>query len=211
MDRLCLILTGGSGAPEGALPPADLVIAADSGADVAAALGLRVDVVIGDFDSADPRAVAGAVESGATLESHPVDKDATDLDLALHGAAERAATRTIVLGGGGNDRLDHVLANAGVIAADRHAAIGPEWWVGPARAKPVRGKHLISGRPGDLVSIVPVSGTCSVTTGGLRWALEGEPLPLGSTRAVSNEMTGDTAEIEVLDGVAFVIHLGGGR
>ena len=206
-NRLCVILTGGSGAPTIPLPRPDLVIAADSGLHLAAALGLRVDLVVGDFDSARPDAVAAAVTAGADLESHPADKDATDLDLALEAAARRGATRTIVVGGAGNDRIDHVLANSGVIAAERHAGVGPEWWVGPARVWPVRDLRTIDGKAGDTVSIVPVAGAVVVSTTGLRWPLQRDALEFGSSRGVSNQMTAATATVEVHSGVALVAHL----
>ena len=56
-QRLCVILTGGSGAPTAPLPHPDLVIAADSGLHLAAGLGLTVDLIVGDFDSAAPGTV----------------------------------------------------------------------------------------------------------------------------------------------------------
>ena len=205
--RLCVILTGGSGAPTAPLPHPDLVIAADSGLHLAAGLGLTVDLIVGDFDSAAPEAVAKAVDRGATVESHPADKDATDLDLALAAAARLGATRTIVVGGAGDDRIDHVLANAGVIAAERHAAVAPEWWVGPVRVWPTRGRCRIDGTAGDVVSIVPAGGDAVVTTAGLRWPLDRENLPFGSSRGQSNQMTGTTATVQVHSGVAMVTHM----
>jgi thiamine pyrophosphokinase len=170
-------------------------------------LGLRVDLVVGDFDSARPDAVAAAVADGADVESHPVDKDATDLDLALDAAARRGATRTIVVGGAGSDRIDHVLANSGVIAAERHVAVGPEWWVGPARVWPVRDRRIITGRTGDTVSIIPVAGEVIVSTTGMRWPLQRDTLAFGSSRGVSNQMTATTATVEVHSGIALVAHL----
>jgi len=207
IDRLCVILTGGSGALTIPLPRPDLVIAADSGLHLAAALGLVVDLVVGDFDSVQPEAVAAAVIGGAELESHPVDKDATDLDLALEAAGHRGATRTMVVGGAGHDRIDHVLANGGVIAAERHIGVGPEWWVGSARVWPVRGRQTIAGGVGDTVSIIPVGGSVVVSTKGLRWPLHAEPLEFGSSRGVSNQMTGAEATVEIHSGVAMVAHL----
>ncbi len=205
--RLCVILTGGSGTPTIALPRAEFVIAADSGLHLADSLRLKVDLVVGDFDSVRPAAVESAVAAGAAIESHPADKDATDLDLALQAAARWGATRTIVVGGGGDDRIDHVMANAGVIAAARHAALNPEWWVGPARVWPVRARRDITGRPGDVVSIVPLAGAVVVSTTGLRWPLDHDTLEFGSSRGVSNQMTATAATVEVHHGLALVAHL----
>ena len=63
--------------------PADaFVIAADSGLEHAAALGLSVDVLVGDLDSASASAVRAAEAAGVRIERHAVDKEATDLELA---------------------------------------------------------------------------------------------------------------------------------
>src|SRR5690348_14187528 len=89
--------------------PAD-VIAADSGLAVATALGLAVDHLVGDLDSVDAAAVEAAEAAGTTVERHPAEKDATDLELALDAALVRGARRLVVVDGGG-DRLDHLLGN----------------------------------------------------------------------------------------------------
>src|SRR5262245_11233616 len=87
------------------LPAGTRVIAADSGVEHALALGLAVDLVVGDFDSASPESVERAAAAGAVIERHPVAKDATDLELALDAAARTGARHIHVLGGHGG-RLD---------------------------------------------------------------------------------------------------------
>src|SRR6476620_11925580 len=107
-----LVIAGGDApAPiDVELAAAPLVIAADSGVGHALALGLHVDLVIGDLDSADPADVERAVAAGARVDRHAADKDATDLELALDAARALGATEVTVLGVGGG-RLDHLLAN----------------------------------------------------------------------------------------------------
>src|SRR6266508_1904364 len=93
----------------------DFVIAADSGLDRAVELGLDVDLVVGDFDSADPAAVDAAVRRGTELERHPSEKDAIDLELAIDAARRAGASRVVVIGGGGG-RLDLLMANLLLLA-----------------------------------------------------------------------------------------------
>jgi thiamine pyrophosphokinase len=45
-----------------------------------------------------------------------------------------------------------------------------------------------------------------VTTEGLRWTLDGDLLVPGSTRGMSNEMTGDAAVVRVGGGTLLVVH-----
>src|SRR4051812_23931915 len=109
--RALVIAGGDAPAPiDAGLAAAPLVIAADSGVGHALALGLTVDLVIGDLDSAAPDDVERAIAAGARVDRHPADKDATDLELALDAARELGATEITVLGAGGG-RLDHLLAN----------------------------------------------------------------------------------------------------
>ena len=57
--------------------------------DVAAALGVHVHHLVGDLDSADPAAIDAAVAAGITVDRHPAEKDATDLELAFAAAIQR--------------------------------------------------------------------------------------------------------------------------
>ena len=210
-----VIVAGGDPVPADGLPPlpADrFVIAADGGLHAARDLGLSVDLVVGDFDSATPEAVAWAEQQGADLERHPADKDATDLQLALEAAVERNLSPVVVLGGAGFDRIDHFMANALLLAQPRFRGLRPQWWVKGAHVAPVHGRLEINAAPGDLVTLLPIGGEATgVTTRGLRWRLDDETLEPGSTRGVSNEMTDPSAEVSVLTGTLLAIHTRGPR
>ncbi len=207
-DRRCLILAGGDPAPlpERALGAFDLVVAADSGVHLAERLGVHVDVVVGDLDSADPDSVERVRAAGAAVERHPADKDATDLELALEAARDRGAGDLVIIGGTSLERVDHLLAAAALIAAPRFASLSIEWWIGPSRVIVARGDVTVEGAVGDLVSIIPVGGDAEVGTWGLRWPLDGERLTQGSTRGVSNEMLEPIAGVGVTAGTALVVH-----
>ena len=96
------------------------VIAADGGVDLAHALGLHVDVVVGDLDSASPAGLARAEAAGARIVRHPAEKDATDLELALDEAVALDPRRIVVVGGAGG-RLDHLLGGLLLLAAEQYA------------------------------------------------------------------------------------------
>ena len=182
-------------------------IAADSGLDVARAIGLGIDVVIGDMDSVDPNSLTDAADEGTEIVTHPRDKDATDLELAVDLALSSGSTELVILGGHGG-RLDHLVANTLLVASvPGHVTV--TWRFGTTTVHPVDADRplQISGARGDVVSIVPIHGDVrSVTTRGLRWQLERDTLRAGSTRGISNEMTADTARVTVAGDVALVIH-----
>src|SRR5262249_7408219 len=133
------------------------VVAADSGVEHALALGCTVDLVVGDFDSADPDAVDAAVTAGAEVRRYPQAKDKSDLELALDAAHERGASRLIVVGGAGG-RLDHLLANMLLLASPSFADVEVEAMVGRARVTVIRRVARLTGSRGDLCSLFAVGG-----------------------------------------------------
>lgn len=207
MDR-AIVFAGGDAVADGAaaeLPDDALIIAADSGLHSAMTLGLSADIVIGDMDSVDPAALAVAEARGAKVDRHDVDKDATDLELALHRALAEGVTDVIVLGGRGSDRLDHFIANALLLASFPELQL--EWRLGSTRLVPVRSFYRLEGRPGDIVSLLPIGGPASgVHTTGLQWPLDGDSLAPGSTRGVSNVLEATEATVAVESGVLLLIH-----
>jgi thiamine pyrophosphokinase len=201
-----VILTGGDPVPTDVLqdlPAEPTVIAADSGLDLALALGLRVDLIVGDLDSVTAEALAAVPD--VPVERHPVDKDATDLELAMHAAARRGAERVMVVGGTGG-RLDHALANAMLLASPSFAGIEIEWLVGGGSVLVVHGGARLHGAVGELVSLLAVGGPATgVVTEGLRWELNGETLDAGSTRGVSNRFLLPVASVHVATGTLLAV------
>jgi thiamine pyrophosphokinase len=202
--RTIFVVTGGDPVPAAALeglPSPDLVVAADSGLDHAHALGLRPDIVVGDFDSVSDEALA---RFDGDLERHPVAKDATDLELALRTAVERNPDRIVVIGGHGG-RLDHFLANA-LVLTTVPTAVEVEWRAGSAEIHVVHATTRLTGDPGEKISLVPVGGTVhGVTTAGLRWPLTDATLSTGSSLGVSNEFAASSAAVTVRDGTLLAI------
>lgn len=184
----------------------NLVIAADAGLHHAIDLGLRVTAVVGDMDSVDHALLAGAEINGVEIVRSPRDKDLTDTELALRHAADRGATRIVVVSGGGG-RLDHQL---GVVASLAHRDLArcsiSAWWDtaqldvlhGPASLE-------ITGRTGEVLGLHAFGGDAhGVTTRGLRWNVANESFAAHSTRGVSNEFSEPRASIALGQGTLIV-------
>lgn len=187
------------------VPDGALVVAADSGVDRAAEVGLGVDVAVGDFDSVDPVVLDEAVRSGTHVVRHPAAKDQSDLELALDLAMSHRPGRIIVLGGHGG-RLDHFFANALLLASPAYAGSEVVAYMGTARIAVVRTTATIGGRPGDLVTLLPVHGPAQgVRTRGLLYPLEREDLDPGTTRGLSNELNDAEAAVSLERGTLLVI------
>ena len=190
------------------LPDDAVIIAADSGLEVATRLGLRVDLVVGDLDSADPAQLAAATDAGAQVRAHPAAKDATDLELALREARDTGASRVVMVGGYGG-RTDHLLAGALLLGAEQFADVEVVAHLGPATLTVVRGSASLHGRPGEYVSLLALHGPArGIVTDGLLYPLEDEDLVPGSTRGVSNELARPTAHLALRAGVLLAVQPG---
>jgi thiamine pyrophosphokinase len=216
MTRAAIVLAGGDpveSALRTRLPDAAVVIAADSGLHQAGLLGLRVDYVVGDLDSADPAAVESARAAGAIVERHPAEKDATDLELALDVARDRGAQRITVVGGAGG-RLDHFLANVALLASARFSDLDLDARIGDAYvviAQGGRPAHEIVGSAGSLLTLLAMNGDVhGITTHGLQYPLEGATLRPGTSRGVSNVLVADRGSVVLEEGTLLVIQPDGG-
>ncbi|MGH3136231.1 MAG: thiamine diphosphokinase [Gaiellaceae bacterium] len=210
-NEVIVVVAGGDPpAPEAALavPVGARVIAADRGLDHAFALGLEVELAVGDFDSASPRAVAHAEASGTRVDRYPAEKDATDLELALDAARSLGSKRILVLAGDGG-RLDHLLATLLLLGSSRYRDVEIDAHVGAARAWVVRRERVIEAETGALVSLLALHGPAEgVRTEGLAYPLAGETLEPGSSRGVSNVFVAASARITVDRGVLLVVRPG---
>lgn len=184
------------------------VIAADGGLELTRHLSRAADLLVGDLDSATPEAVEAARAAGTRVEVHPVDKDRTDLAIALDAALERAPARVLVLGGHGG-RLDHLLANALLLCAERYAALRIVAQAGPATVTVIHDHALLTGTPGEIVSLLAVHGPArGVRTEGLSFPLDDEDLAPGSSRGVSNRLATPHARVEVTAGTVLAVQPG---
>ena len=191
---------------------ATIVVAADGGARHASPLGLRVDRWVGDGDSIAAAELQDLAAAGASIGRVPTAKDETDSELALAAAIEAGATEIVVLGALGGPRVDHALANVGLLTLPglegRAACLYDERAarISLLAATGSSVERELTGRVGDLVSLVPVGETAlGVTTRGLRYALVGEPLLLGRTRGISNVKVDENASVTLESGRLLVI------
>ena len=186
-----------------------LVVAADSGADHALHLGWPVHVLVGDLDSVSSKSLRELERRGAEIFRHPVDKDQTDLALALDVAQIRVPRCRLVVIGGGGGRLDHLIANQLLLASEDYASCQVEARMGTARVTVIRGRRQLHGKPNDLISLLAVAGTArGVSTDGLQFPLIDADLAVSSSLGVSNRFLGSDAAVTVGAGVVLAVQPG---
>jgi thiamine pyrophosphokinase len=207
MSRPVVIFAGGDSLPRhlaSLLPEGAFVIAADSGLDHALAMNVGVDLLIGDLDSVSEGALARYGDG--PVERHPVDKEMSDLELAVRYALRQAPPSILVVGGGGG-RLDHLLANTAVITGPDLFRTTIAWYTGTTRIHIVRDRIELSGEVGDLLTLLPCGGDAGgITTTGLAWPLLEDNLALGTTRGLSNVWTDSVVTVNVGTGALMAIH-----
>ncbi|KAB2906140.1 MAG: thiamine diphosphokinase [Anaerolineae bacterium] len=190
-----------------ALDAADFVIAADGGAEHALRAGMKVALVIGDMDSISSPTLEKLANSYVEIQKFPPEKNETDLELALLEAARRDLSAIRVIGALG-DRLDQTLANIyllglpQLVGRDARLVSGKQtMWLISA------GDHVIMGRPGDTISLIPMGGAVSgVVTSGLKYPLNNETLQFGPARGISNVIEHESPRITVASGLLMVVH-----
>ena len=204
-----VVFAGGLGRPAAvSLPAGATVIAADSGAELALKLGLRVDQLVGDLDSLSPTTLEAVERSGADVERHPTAKDESDLELALMAALALDPARILVLGGA-DGRLDHLLGELHLLAADAFSRVEIDAQLGAAAIHVVHGERVLMGAAGELISLFALHGPATgVVTEGLVYELRNEVLTPGSSRGLSNTFAASQARIIVGGGVVLAVRPG---
>jgi len=185
---------------------ADLVVAADGGANWLVSQGRPPDVLVGDMDSVSPGVLQALTESHRRLLRHSPRKDETDTELALLEVVAMGATHITVLGALGG-RIDHTLANVQLLLMPQLKEIEARIFDGCSYLWIVGPEGKIRGKIGDLVSLIPLGGSVGgITTEGLEYPLRDETLCLGAARGVSNVLVQSEARITVRWGNLLVVH-----
>ena len=180
----------------------DLVIAADAGLLTARRFGVVPDILLGDFDSlGEPD-----VPDGTELIRVPAEKDDTDTQLAVRVALERGADEIVIVGGL-DGRLDHTLSSLAILeyldGRHVHALITS----GKNRARFLRNNSTLIARGAFryLSLIAADMEVKGVTLEGCKYPLKKAKLSRLNQYAVSNEIVGNCALIDVRRGGVWVI------
>ncbi|MDY7041937.1 MAG: thiamine diphosphokinase [Chloroflexota bacterium] len=188
---------------------ADLIVAADGGAQHVLRLGFVPHVVVGDMDSLDGEQAERLRQAGCRLLPHPVRKNETDSELAILHAVEQGVDEITILGALGG-RLDHTMANVLLLSLPELRGVRVRLVDGQQEAILIQDEGTIQGRVGDTVSLLPVAGDAEgITTQGLEYALNDSTLIFGRTRGVSNVLTAPTARVRLRKGALLCVRYSG--
>ena len=180
------------------VPEDALVIAADGGLRHTQALGIRPDVILGDFDS------LGYVPDDSQV--YPVEKDDTDAMLAVRVGLERGCDFFLFYGAMDGPRLDHTVANfqtLGYLATHGAwgALIGRDYIATVLREETIEFSEAAAG----ILSLFCLGASAEVTIEGLKYGLDHGTLTPDFPLGVSNHFEGKAARITVHSGLVLAL------
>jgi len=179
------------------------VIAADGGMVHAETLKLTPELWVGDFDST-AQALAEKYRN-VPRQTHPVEKNASDGELAISEAFRRGATSLVLVGATGG-QLDHVLTHIGFLLtlSDRGVEVlmtsGTEEVYGLAEELRLKDVDI-----GARLSVMPLTNLIGLSISGVKWPLDRAQIKLGTAHTLANVVTGEVI-LSLMAGKAVVVY-----
>lgn len=186
----------------------DVLISADAGVTSFLQIGLLPHHAVGDFDTLHHHVLKKIEKTGISLKKLPIHKEETDTHYAVRLATEYNPDEIVIVGALGGARLDHMLANVGLLEWLCDQGVAAYLLNSSNRIRLLRGpiSWEIEKSSFSYVSFIPVSSTVKgVTTAGLLYPLHNATLYRGRTQGISNELTGESGVIRLEKGKCLVI------
>ncbi|MCM1283930.1 MAG: thiamine diphosphokinase [Muribaculaceae bacterium] len=186
----------------------EVIMAADVGMEFLYRAKIQPDIIVGDFDSADPE-ILDYFRSQEQIDicMLPSEKDDTDTEFAIREAISRGAREITILGATGT-RLDHVLGNIALLG------IGLESDVRIELLDPYNRIRMID-RPftlrkdeqyGKYLSLISFSDQVTgVSITGVKYPLSDYTMGGFNSLGVSNEIVDEEATISLTSGRLLMV------
>ena len=184
------------------LQAGDYCIYCDGGLKHQEKLGVRPDLIVGDFDSHEKP------ETEIETIVLPREKDDTDTMFAVKEAVRRGFRDFLLLGAVG-ERFDHSFGNVAALlyldSAGKTARILDDW----------SEMEIVSGRTAEIdgsfsyFSLLNISGTAKgITITGAKYPLDGGEIRSDYQYGISNEvLPGETAAVTVREGRLLLVRV----
>ncbi|AOM83232.1 thiamine diphosphokinase [Salisediminibacterium beveridgei] len=182
----------------------DVWIGADMGAKHIIDRGISPCLAVGDFDSVDLDGRERIMKGSQAVAIHPVEKDETDLEIAIAEAMKRDAGRLTFLGVTGG-RMDHQMMTMQLMEKVAHQGIAVELyeqsgrvWIWPP------GYYQLQELESAYVSFLPVTERVEgLSLKGFKYDAHHISLLRASSLCVSNEQVKDVAEVTFHTGLLY--------
>ncbi|MCP9765386.1 thiamine diphosphokinase [Lacihabitans soyangensis] len=164
------------------------VLVLDGAIDRVLSLGIKIDVLFGDFDHGNKNFEELKTSQFPIEIIHAPDQEKTDLEKAIEFLIERDFPAANIAWATGK-RADHTMANIAILPkyssliklkiVDDHSCIFP--------ILPLPNTFTKWYKKGSIISLMPVGEATGITTHNLKYPLNGETLKLGYRNGNSNE------------------------
>ena len=187
------------------LQPGDFFIFCDGGLSHAGGLGVKPDLVVGDFDSCEPDDLEWWKER-CEIVRLPREKDDTDTLFAVKLALERGFSDFLLLGAMGG-RFDHALGNVSILLylhrLGKHSVLLDDY----SEMQIVGSEPVYIEDKCSYFSVLTVAGDVSgVNIKNAKYPLENASLSADFQLGISNEvLPGKVAEVSVEQGRVLVV------
>lgn len=175
------------------------VICADGAYSYAKKMGIKVDLLAGDFDS------LAEIPQNINILRFDSDKDFTDGEIALDEAVKRGAEKITLIGASGG-RDDHWYANIMLLYRALKKGVNASIKTDTCDIHMFDKDFKLGVKKGNYFSLVPFNGSLHImNTEGLKYVIKDRTLYQTETLGISNITTAETVIIKVKSGcgIAF--------
>ncbi len=182
----------------------DYCIVADSGLMHADKLGVKVDFILGDYDSVDT-GVLEEYKKNTDVVKYPAEKDFTDTHLAIIKALQNGADRIDIIGATGS-RFDHAMTNIFNMKAALDSGVECNIYDKYNKIYLIdeqTGKYEISkeNQYGKYVSFIPMTENVKLSLSGFKYELNDYDLKQGLSICQSNEVSNEVGTVNITKGI----------
>lgn len=196
----CVIIGGAPSPYISDIAPEDFVICADRGYTEAKKRGIKVSVIIGDFDS-----LTDELPDDAEIVKLPPVKDDTDMMIAVKTAIERGFKEIDIYGATGG-RLDHTFANIQTLAyAKKHSDALVRIIDEQNTMLMLKNEEMRFNKTARYISCFAYTESVDVSNSGVKYPLEKAHLTPFFPLGVSNEILGESGTMKAENGILLIV------
>lgn len=205
-----LIISGGTPPSQEILSEevskAQYIIAVDKGLECLYQNNILPDIIVGDFDSVDKEIFDKVLILGKELIRFPSEKDFTDTQVGIDKAIEMKAQEIVILGATGS-RLDHTLANVGILHQCMRKGVRAYIKDGNNCLYMSDKESTIEKSEYKIFSLVAFGGIVKgLTIIGAKYSLDNYDLHPEDNITISNEFIDENVKLSFESGVLLIIY-----
>ncbi|HHX69524.1 MAG: thiamine diphosphokinase [Miniphocaeibacter sp.] len=203
-----LIVSGGDRVNDNLLKnyssKADFIIAVDKGAESLIANNIKIDLLVGDFDSISEKSLNILKERKTSIKKLEIEKDESDTEAALNYLIKNNYSKIFMLNCTGS-RLDHTISNIFLLKKLLDDNIEAYLLDNNNRVRMINSKARIK-KEYENISIIPLTvDGINISLEGFYYKLSNEEIEYGSSRCISNFLINDFGNVIINSGLALII------